>query len=67
MQFTNNEYKEGFRQGFEEHVFIAMELMHMPYSDVMAMPAGRLKKLIKWKNDLDKRKQEAIVAAKAGA
>ncbi len=64
MQFTNNDLKDDYRDTLEENIFVAMELMKMGYTEVMSMPVGRLKSLVKWKTDLEDKKQKALQKVK---
>lgn len=43
-----------------------MEMMKMGYSDVLDMPVGRFRRLVKWKNDLENQKQKALEKAREG-
>ena len=43
-----------------------MEMMKLAYADVMAMPVGRLRRLVKWKDKLEEKKQKALEKAREG-
>lgn len=49
-----------YRKNLAENIFSLMELMKVPYHDIIFMPVKRFYDLIKWKSDLEDERQKLM-------
>jgi len=55
----NDDYQDSYIKRLKENIFLGMELGHMSYSDVLAMPVQRLDDFLDWKIKYDREKEKA--------
>lgn len=63
---TSSEDIDQFKHNWDEDVFAAIELMKQQYDTIMNMPVMKLKNLLRWKDKLEKDKENMIEEIKNG-